>query len=45
MDSIAKTLLCIGLMAIGAATWVLTERLHIIRPMCTVSQDIWEQAK
>jgi hypothetical protein len=45
MDSVGKVLLCIGLCAIGASTWIICERLKIVSPMCIVDTSLWEQVK
>ena len=41
MDAIGKTMLVIGIMLIGAAGWIVCERIQIVAPMCLVSQDIF----
>lgn len=42
MDAIAKTLLCIGLMLIGAAAWIVAERLRVVEPYCLVTSEIYD---
>ena len=41
-NAIGQAMFSLGLVLIGAAVWITCERLHVVRPMCTVDTTLWE---
>ncbi len=43
MGSLTKVILTLGVLLIGAASWIVAERLRIIDPMCVMSSDAYTE--
>lgn len=44
MDSyITRLFLSVGLMLIGASTWIALERFEAVPPMCLIDQDAYDK--
>ena len=40
-----RVILYLGIMLIGASTWISLERFNVVPAMCVVTQDVYQQRK
>lgn len=43
-DAIVRSVFYCGMVLVGAAAWITMERLHVVRPMCTLDSSIYADA-